>query len=97
MTLKIRSADLQRLQAAIAPLDTSARRTAYLEGRFPRADSCQDVDKRYRWDLLWASGLKLGDGMGMRGDLDLYAYLDDAHIDSALRHLVPTLQAPVPA
>ena len=34
------------------------------------------LPKRARWDLLWFSGLKIGDGMGMPG-LPLYAYLDD--------------------
>ena len=47
-------------------------------------------DKRYRWDLLWASGLQIGDGKGMPGDLPLYAYMDDTHIDTALRRITGT-------
>jgi hypothetical protein len=49
------------------------------------------VNKRYRWDLLYASRIKIGDGIGSRGDIDLYAYMDDSHIDTALRSIVPTL------
>lgn len=43
---------------------------------------------RYRWDLLYASGLKIGDGVGTTGDLNLYAYMNDTHIDTALRAIV---------
>ena len=93
MSLKITPEDLQVLRNALTPLDTQERRTAYRNGQFPNAERCKDLDMRYRWDLLYASGLKLGDGVGVRGDLDLYAYLDDDHIDSALRHLVAALQA----
>jgi len=35
---------------------------------------------RYRWDCLHASGVNLG---------PLYVYLDDTHITTALRRLVP--------
>lgn len=91
MTLKIRPEDLKVLREAIAPHDTGAKRLAYLRGDFPRAEHCTNLDKRYRWDLLYASGLKIGDGAGVVGDLDLYAYLDDTHIDSALREIVPLL------
>lgn len=44
--------------------------------------------KRYRWDVLRGTKLKIGDGVGMKGDLDLYAYMDDDHIDSALRAIL---------
>lgn len=91
MTLKIKPEDLQKLKSAIAPLDTSHRRELYRSGRFPRAEAVRDLNMRYRWDLLNASGLKIGDGVGIPGDLNLYQYLNDAHIDSALRSIVPAL------
>lgn len=91
MPLKITPEHLTALRNAVVPLDTPERRDQYRTGSFPRADLCKNLDMRYRWDLLHATGLKLGDGVGVRGDLDLYAYLDDDHIDSALRDLVPPL------
>jgi len=97
MTLKITPPDLQRLQAAVTPLDTPQARERYLAGNFPNASACTNRDMRYRWDLLWASKLHIGDGVGVQGDLNLYAYLDDTHIDSALRHLVPPLAVMAPA
>ncbi len=45
-------------------------------------------DKRYRWDLLWKSGLKIGDGKGMTVGLPLYSYINADHIDTALRHIL---------
>ncbi len=47
-------------------------------------------DKRLRWDCLYASKLKIGDGAGMSG-LPLYSYMDDTHIDTALRHIMKEL------
>ena len=47
-------------------------------------------DKRWRWDLLWRSGLKIGDSVGMPGDLNLYDYCNDTHIDTALRKITGT-------
>jgi hypothetical protein len=89
--MKIKDEDFVILRDAISPLDTADRRNLYLEGKFPRAESCKNLDMRYRWDLLYASRLKVGDGVGIQGDVNLYAYLDDTHIDTALRNLVPSL------
>lgn len=44
--------------------------------------------KRYRWDVFYATRLKIGDGVGTHGDLNLYAYLNDDHIDAALRRIL---------
>ena len=73
----------QTLKAAIEPLDTPQRRQIYKESRYPRAELTKDVNKRYRWDLLHAAKL---------GSLShLYEYLNDTHIDTALRNLVRPL------
>jgi len=93
MDLKIRPLDLQALRDAVAPEDTHERRQAYCSGNFTSAARCKDWDLRYRWDLLRASRLRLGGGVLAKGDLNLYAYLNDRHIDSALRTIVPPLGA----
>lgn len=36
-------------------------------------------DKRYRWDLLWASKFNFG---------AMYDYCNDTHIDTALRKII---------
>jgi len=46
---------------------------------------------RWRWDCLYRCGLKIGDGIGMPGDLNLYAYMDDTHIDTALKRITGTV------
>lgn len=91
--MKITDEHLAALRAAIVPCDTPERREAYLRGDFHNADRVKDLDMRYRWDLLYASGLKIGDGVGMEG-LPLYGYLNDDHIDTALRSIVPVLAKP---
>lgn len=83
--MKMAQPDFQKLQAAIAPLDTLARREAYRNGEFPRAEMVNDLNVRYRWDLFWAVG-------GMRGVIpDVMHDYKDAHIDTALRRIVPNL------
>lgn len=90
--MKIKPEDLAVLRERVAPCDTPQRRAKYADRAFPRADKVQDINKRYRWDLLWMSGLKIGDREGVGGELALYAYLKDSHIDTALRTIVPDLE-----
>lgn len=83
--MKIKPEHFEHMRTAIAPLDTAYWRERYAAGDFQRADRCKDVNKRYRWDLFSAAGLA-------RYACDtLYSYLDDAHIDTALRAIVKPL------
>ena len=47
----------------------------------------KDIEKRLRWDLVYLSGLShwISD--------NLYSYLDDTHIDTALRYIMRDLRA----
>ena len=90
--MKIKPTDLAVLINAVKPLDTPERRAQYLAGDFKNSRAVKDLAERYRWDLLWLSGLRIGDGVGIKGDLDLYSYMDDVHIDTALKHIVPNLK-----
>lgn len=86
--MKMTDADFQKLATRVVPLDTQERRQIYREGKYPRAEFTKDVNKRYRWDLLFASGGRFHHGNFMT---NLYKYLNDAHIDTALTKLVPDL------
>jgi hypothetical protein len=81
--MKVTAAHLDAMRAVVRPLDTETRRDAYRAGRFMRSERTQDVNRRYRWDLLHAS----------RFDIcgELYPYCHDGHIDTALRAIVPPL------
>ena len=46
--------------------------------------------KRYRWDLLEKSQIKIGDGININGDVNIYAYANNTHIDTALRRITST-------
>ncbi len=46
--------------------------------------------KRYRWDLLEKSRIKIGDGIDVDGDVNIYAYANKNHIDTALRKITNT-------
>lgn len=75
--MKIRSEHLARMNAAVAPLDTTERRTVY------KARGLSS--ERYRWDLFWFADKYIDT---IFCELD---YLLDAHIDTALRRIVPPL------
>jgi hypothetical protein len=61
----------------------------YLAGDFPRSDRVKDLATRFRWDLLWMSGIKIGDGVGVTGDIN--GDYNSDHIDTALRRVCPDL------
>lgn len=84
MGLKINPATVAEMADAIQPFDTEQVRDAYRRGDFPRADKVKDLDKRYRWDLLAASGFKAWRCYDQPG-------VDDTHIDSVLRSIVAPL------
>ena len=46
--------------------------------------------KRYRWDMLEKSRIKIGDGISINGDVNIYAYANNNHIDTALRKITKT-------
>lgn len=60
----------------------------YENGKFPRSDKVKDLNKRFRWDLLYAAKCydkiikPLYDEEGC----------DDTHIDTALRRIVPSIE-----
>jgi hypothetical protein len=80
--LKIRPSDLEVLRAACKLVTDLHPRAA------SQYQSAGHSHKRFRWDVLRATRLRIGDGAGAPGDIDLYAYLDDTHIDSALRAIL---------
>ena len=84
--LKIKPEHFQYIKDKIAEQDTQARREQYRSRNFKNADKVKDLDKRYRWDLFcYAVPVKFVCDV-------LYKYLDDNHLDSALRQIVPELE-----
>ena len=79
--MKINAPTLAALAAAIAPLDTPERRARYARRDIPRGHLVRDIDRRYRFDLLYAA----------RAYSLLPDDITDAHIDTALRRIVPSL------
>jgi hypothetical protein len=82
--MKLTPLQVEAMRERIAPLDTEDLREAYRSGLFPRAESCQDVNVRYRWDLFWAAG-------GYRLLPDDRSDINSDHIDTGLRRIVPPL------
>jgi len=70
--MKIKPQHLEYMRAAIEPKMREYPRHAYR----------QLSDERYRWDLFYVAGL------AAYACSTLYSYLNDAHIDTALRHIM---------
>ena len=62
----------------------------YSKGEFPRADKAKDLQKRFCFDLFYASGVKIGDGIGTHGEI-IGEYTDD-HLYTALKAVCPTVK-----
>lgn len=83
--MKMPIEEYDRLVEAVRPFDTPERRQQYLSGNFRNADSCRDLDKRYRWDLFYGyHPTNFAGRMYQRG-------MNDEHIETALRKFIPTL------
>jgi hypothetical protein len=89
--MKIKPEDLVVLKEAISKVDTIENRQLYISGKFSRADRVKDINMRYRWDMLHLCKLRIGDGVGIEGDLNLYSYMNDTHIDTALKSIIKPL------
>lgn len=85
--MKIKPEHFSQLKALIEPLDTPTLRTRYQKRDFPRPDNVKNLGMRYRWDLLYMIPACA------RRELfyEMYQYLNDDHIDTALRRIVPEL------
>lgn len=79
--MKITPDQLATMRGLIEPLDTDARREAYRDGNFPRSWAVKDLNTRYRWDLFYAAKVPRA----------MLEGLYDAHIDTALRRIVPPI------
>jgi hypothetical protein len=49
--MRVTKDDLDKMRAAIEPLDTDAMRAVYRSGEYPRSDRTKDVNVRYRWAI----------------------------------------------
>jgi hypothetical protein len=81
--MKVTTTELERMRTLIAPLDTEELRAKYRAREIPRADAVQDFNKRYRFDLFYFAQARTA--------LDEDADYADAHIETALRRIVPDL------
>ena len=94
LIMKITQSDFNTLKSYIQPVldgnPTIVQR--YEHGMFARSDKVKDLQQRLCFDVLHASRVKIGDGIGIHGDIDLYAYLDDSHIYTALKAMCPKVE-----
>jgi hypothetical protein len=75
--MKIKPVHFEALSLALSPVDTPERRAAYREAGLST--------RRYQWDLVRIAGL-----MTWLCD-NLYSYLNDDHIQTALNRIVKPL------
>lgn len=81
---RIKGEQLAAIRDAIEPIDTLALRKRFLSVVLPGNPAIKDPDRRYRWDLFHHVNQMSGWTLLRDGDTD-------AHIDTALRAIVPPL------
>jgi len=88
--MKIKQEDYQKLEEIIN--DTLEKnggmehiKTAYETGQFPRSEMVKDLQKRFVWDILFSA--KQYDFIN-----ELYKYMNDIHIETALRKICPKVE-----
>lgn len=79
---------LEKLRGWIQPLDTEERRQRYLEGDFARPGLVKNLNRRYRWDLFY-DAVNEQRYVELLGCQAAVVVLTDAHIETALRGIVP--------
>ena len=88
--MKMNQSHLELLETAINEvlIQFPNARENYRNGNFPRSDKVKDLNKRFRWDLFYSAIRKCPSSMTTSS---LYTYLNDNHIDTALRSIVEPL------
>ena len=84
--MKIKQAHYATLKANIAEIWTQHKNDCHRQSIINEGKA-RDVEKRLRNDWLHFAGLSM-----WVGD-NLYPYMDDTHIDTALRHIMSDLSA----
>jgi len=84
--MKIKPEHFDFLKQVIAKGDTDSNRNLYV--------AAEMTDKRYRWDVLrYSMNLEFPGQSSMKWVCDnLYPYLNDDHIDTALRNIIKPLR-----
>ena len=80
--MRVSQRDYDLLAQRIAPIDTEEVRERYRNRDIPRGELVNDIDRRYRFDLLYASRTygEFADGP-----------YTDAHLETALKKIVKPL------
>lgn len=76
--MKIRGNDFDKLHAALV---------AVIENKGDLSSKYKEHGlsyKRFCWDLFYASKFRIGDGVGMTGDVNI-AGCNDSHIETAIK------------
>lgn len=82
--MKMKTEHFQYIKSEIEKFigdDLEKLKTIYENGAFNNADKVKDLDKRFRWDMFHFAKL-----LQFQCDT-LYDYLNDDHIDTALREI----------
>jgi len=81
--MKINKEHYQHILTVMSHIDLPAARNH--KEALKNDERVKDIEKRFRWDLMYAANLSpwICD--------NLYSYMDDSHIDTALRSIVREL------
>jgi len=90
--MKFSQAHVQILKDRMLPLINDKVIDSYQSGKFRGAEKVKDLNKRFRWDVFYASGTRIGDGVGISSNCGIEGDYNDIHIDTALRSFIPKIE-----
>ena len=84
--MKIKNVHYSHMLGAISTLDKQNIKEHFKW--LKTQENVKDINKRLRWDAFFAAGLS------SYASRTLYTYLNDDHIDTALKNIAATLRFP---
>lgn len=86
--MKIKKAHYQKIETAINDVlnNYPGLVNEYETGKFPRADKVKDLQKRFCFDLCYGAGLNSFICS------ELYQYMNDDHLYTALKRICPKVK-----
>ena len=85
--MKMKKEHFEELKAEIEKFDLEKLAEQYEKGNFPRSESVNDLQVRFVWDVYW----RLPNQWRIEFMRDLYEYLNDNHIETALKRICPKI------
>jgi hypothetical protein len=82
--MKMKSDDYLELCSAMLQVVEKYGPERLSKHRAALIDDCKDINVRMAWDIFHLTGIRIGDGAGIKTKHNWYSYLNDTHLNTAM-------------